>query len=52
MGALIVRTAFAWEIGFKSRSFNADGDFVDELVRRFSGKIKVAKINKVLFVHN
>jgi hypothetical protein len=52
MGAFILRTAFAREIGFKSRAFAADGDFVDELMKRFSGKIKVGKINKVLFVHN
>ncbi len=50
MGAFATRTDLAKQIKMNT-NFAADGDFVEDLKKKFPHEHKV-KINKVLFVHN
>lgn len=52
IGCFIVRTALAQEVGFRDKSHAGDGTFVEDLISRFGGSIRIGKLNKVLFVHN
>lgn len=52
IGNFIVKTKIAQDVGFRSREFDADGVFIDDIMTRYSNKIRVGKINNVLFVHN
>ena len=52
VGNFIVRTSIAKEVGFNDRSFDADGTFVDEIMHRYTGKIRIGKLDNVLYVHN
>jgi hypothetical protein len=52
IGNFIIKTSIAKEVGFKGRSFAADGEFADEIVERYSGKINFGKVEKILYVHN
>lgn len=52
IGCFIVRTAMAQQVGFRDKSHAGDGTFVEDLMSKFYGIIKVGKLNKVLFVHN
>ena len=52
IGSFIVKSEMAREVGFKDKSFAADGVFVEKLMERYRGKIKSAKVEQVLFVHN
>jgi glycosyltransferase involved in cell wall biosynthesis len=52
IGCFIVKTAVAKEVGFRDRSFAADGTFVDDIMAFRGGVIQWGKVDKVLFVHN
>jgi glycosyltransferase involved in cell wall biosynthesis len=50
MGSVIIKTKIAKEIGFNSTEFHADWIFFDSILKK--QKIKIKKIDKILFVHN
>ena len=49
MGSFIFRTDLGKKVGFKSRSFEADGVFFEELKNNTE---RITKVKKILFVHN
>lgn len=53
MGSFIVRYDIAKNVGFNSRGYAADGDFIKEILD-YKEKVDfpILKINKVLLVHN
>lgn len=50
IGAVVVNTKMAKQVGFKSRLYYADWLYFDEIIKTCSPTIR--KVNKVLFVHN
>lgn len=51
LGGLLVAAALARRVPFDKTSFNADGDWIDRLVR-VAGPRLVVKVRATLFVHN
>ena len=56
LGCMMFRTRVAMEAGFKHRNFEADWEFFEEVVERYSDKLfgdqGIAYLMKPLFVHN
>ena len=52
IGCFIVRTALAKQVGFRDKTHNGDGTYVEDIVSRFGQTMRIGKLNKVLFVHN
>lgn len=52
IGNFIVKSELAKAVGFRDKGFNGDGTFVEDLMSRYKGNIRVGKVNQVLFVHN
>jgi hypothetical protein len=52
IGNFIVRSEMAREVGFRDKGFAGDGTFVQDLMERYRGSIKAAKVNQVLYMHN
>lgn len=52
IGSFIVKSELARAVGFSDKGFYGDGTFVEELMSQNQGKIRVGKVNQVLFVHN
>ena len=51
MGSFVIQSKLFQEIGFSSRSFEADGIFIESLVTEYPNTT-VAKLNQCLFFHN
>jgi len=51
IGNFIVKSSIAQKTGFKGRDFDADGDFVDAIIRQ-NPRLRLGKVHKILYVHN
>jgi GT2 family glycosyltransferase len=51
VGSMIVRTELAKKIGWKDKSFSGDGTYCEGIMSSIPN-IRIAKIRKILFVHN
>lgn len=52
MGNFIVKTEMAKAVGFRDKSFGGDGTFVEDIKQRYHGRIRMGKLDNVLFMHN
>jgi hypothetical protein len=52
IGNFIIKSEIAKSVGFREKGFCADGTFVEDVMSLYEGKIRVGKVDKVLFVHN
>ena len=52
IGAAVVRTELARKAGFRDRGFAGDATYFEDIARAKGGPLRVAKIPRVLFVHN
>lgn len=52
MGAAVVRTELARIAGFRDKSHDGDATYFEDVEKAKSGKLKLAKIDRVLLVHN
>jgi glycosyltransferase involved in cell wall biosynthesis len=52
IGNFIVKTSIAKDVGFKDRSFGADGIFVEQIRMRYGERLRIGKVTNILFVHN
>ena len=52
IGCFIVKTEIAKAVGFRDKSRDGDGTFIDDIMRGNGHKVKWGKVDKILFVHN
>ena len=52
IGCLIVKTELAKAVGFRDKSRDGDGTFVEDIMHDSGQKVKWGKVDKILFVHN
>lgn len=52
MGAAVVKGNLARTAGFRDRTHDADATYFEDVAAAKQGVLKIAKVNRVLFVHN